>query len=156
MVRPSRYTHKFMERFDNFTMTAFPPEYRAGPDLSRNHSGRDENKLAKTKLTPIAADLVSSPTFAEAEAGVECGKLYFTDYQHHNASLNPSSTKSTPAETTTGSTTAKSCGSTGSKSIAAVVLCEIDCVQQMLQAALICPKGSGWRYNLNDNEKECQ
>ena len=81
VVRPSRYTYKFMERFDNFTMTAFPPEYRADLIYLGSHSGRDENKLAKTKLTPIAADLVSSPTFAEAELSVECGKLYFTDYQ---------------------------------------------------------------------------
>lgn len=80
-VRPSRYTYEFMERFDNFTLTAFPSAYRKDLGYVGSHSGRDEDKLAKTKLTAVAGDLVSSPTFAEAELSVECKKIYFTDYQ---------------------------------------------------------------------------
>mgnify|MGYP001225727032 CR=1 FL=1 len=81
VVRPSRFTYMFMERFDNFTLTAFPPEFRRDLGYLGSHSGRDEDKLAKTKLTAIAADLVSSPTFVEAELSIECRKIYFADYQ---------------------------------------------------------------------------
>jgi len=80
VVRPSRFTYEFMERFDNFTMTAFPANYRRDLGYLGRVSGRDEDKLAKTQLTPISADLVSSPTFAEAELSVECRKIYFSDY----------------------------------------------------------------------------
>ena len=80
VVRPSRYTINFMERFDNFTLTTFPKEFRRDLGYLGRHSGRDEDKLPKTKLTAIAADLVSSPTFAEAELSVECKKIYFADY----------------------------------------------------------------------------
>ena len=80
VVRPSRYTINFMERFDNFTLTAFPNEFRRDLGYLGRHSGRDEDKLAKTKLTAIASDLISSPTFAEAELSVECKKIYFADY----------------------------------------------------------------------------
>lgn len=80
VVRPSRYTYEFMERFDNFTITAFPKEFRRDLGYLGRRSGRDEDKLAKTKLTAIAADLVSSPTFTEAELSVECKKIYFSDY----------------------------------------------------------------------------
>lgn len=80
VVRPSRFTYEFMERFDHFTMTAFPREYKRDLVYLGRHSGRDEDKLVKTKLTAIAADLVSSPTFSEAELSVECEKIYFQDY----------------------------------------------------------------------------
>lgn len=81
VVRPSRFTYEFMERFDNFTVTAFPAKYRKDLVYLGSHSGRDEDKLAKTKLTAIAADLVSSPTFAEAELSVECEKIFYSDYK---------------------------------------------------------------------------
>jgi flavin reductase (DIM6/NTAB) family NADH-FMN oxidoreductase RutF len=80
VVRPSRFTFEFMERFDNFTMTAFPREFKRDVVYLGRHSGRDEDKLSKTQLSAVAADLVSSPTFAEAELSVECKKIYYSDY----------------------------------------------------------------------------
>ena len=80
-VRPSRFTYEFMERYDNFTLTAFPGDYRKDLAYLGSHSGRDEDKLAKTQLTASAADLISSPTFAQAELSVECRKIYFSDYK---------------------------------------------------------------------------
>jgi len=80
VVRPSRFTYEFMERFDTFTVTAFPKQFRRDLGYLGRISGRDEDKLAKTKLTAIGADLVTSPTFAEAELSVECKKIYFSDY----------------------------------------------------------------------------
>lgn len=81
VVRPSRFTYGFMERFDNFTLTAFPTKYKRDVVYLGRHSGRDEDKLSKTQLSAVAADLVSSPTFAEAELSVECKKIYYSDYK---------------------------------------------------------------------------
>ena len=81
VVRPSRFTYEFMERYDNFTLTAFPKIYKRDIVYLGRHSGRDEDKLSKTQLSAVAADLVSSPTFAEAELSVECKKIYFSDYK---------------------------------------------------------------------------
>ncbi len=81
VVRPSRFTYEFMERYDNFTLTAFPTKYKRDINYLGRHSGRDEDKLSKTQLSAVAADLVSSPTFAEAELSVECKKIYFSDYK---------------------------------------------------------------------------
>ena len=81
VVRPSRFTYEFMERHDNFTLTAFPKTYKRDIVYLGRHSGRDEDKLSKTQLSAVAADLVSSPTFAEAELSVECKKIYFSDYK---------------------------------------------------------------------------
>lgn len=81
VVRPSRFTYEFMERFEDFTLTAFPPEFKKDLAYLGSHSGRDEDKLSKTALTPIAADLINSPTFSQAELSVECRKIYFTDYK---------------------------------------------------------------------------
>ncbi len=81
VVRPSRFTYEFMERYDNFTLTAFPKTHKRDLVYLGRHSGRDEDKLSKTQLSAVAADLVSSPTFAEAELSVECKKIYFSDYK---------------------------------------------------------------------------
>ncbi len=81
VVRPSRFTYEFMERFEDFTLTAFPPEFKKDLAYLGSHSGRDEDKLSKTALTPIAADLINSPTFLQAQLSVECRKIYFTDYK---------------------------------------------------------------------------
>ena len=80
VVRPSRFTFEFMEKFDNFSLAAFPADFRKDLGYLGRVSGRDEDKLAKTKLTPISSDLISSPTFAEAELSVECRKIYSQDY----------------------------------------------------------------------------
>jgi flavin reductase (DIM6/NTAB) family NADH-FMN oxidoreductase RutF len=81
VVRPSRFTYEFMERYDNFTLTSFPKTYKRDIVYLGRHSGRDEDKLSKTQLSVVAADLVSSPTFAEAELSVECKKIYYSDYK---------------------------------------------------------------------------
>lgn len=79
VVRPNRHTFGFMERFDTFTLCAFPEAYRAALDLLGTKSGRDGDKLSETNLTPIASKLVASPGYAEAELILECKKIYWQD-----------------------------------------------------------------------------
>ena len=79
VVRPTRYTYGFMERYDTFTLCAFPQEYAPALELLGNRSGRDGNKIAESGLTPIASTQVAAPSFAEAELVLECRKIYWDD-----------------------------------------------------------------------------
>ncbi len=76
VVRPGRYTYEFTERFDHFTLSAFPKSHRKALTLLGTKSGRDGDKLSETDLTPIASAEVASPGFAEAELILECRKIY--------------------------------------------------------------------------------
>ncbi|MFZ3070187.1 MAG: flavin reductase family protein [Anaerolineaceae bacterium] len=78
-VRPSRYTYDFIDTSPDFTVSAFPSQYGGDVMYLGTHSGRDENKLAHTHLTPTASMLVQSPSFAEAELILECKKIYWFD-----------------------------------------------------------------------------
>ena len=77
VVRPGRYTHEFMERYDSFTLCAFAPQYRKAVTLLGTKSGRDGNKIAASGLTPVASSQVAAPGFAEAELVIECRKIYW-------------------------------------------------------------------------------
>ena len=81
VVRPQRYTYEFIEKYDTFTLCAFPPEHQAAVDLIGTTSGRYINKIAEAGLTPVAASLVAAPIFAEAELVLECRKIFRTVYE---------------------------------------------------------------------------
>ena len=73
-VRPQRYTKEFMDREQLYTLCVFPPEYKKALGYLGSHSGRDEDKVAKTGLTPVFAD--GTTFFAEAKLVLVCRKLY--------------------------------------------------------------------------------
>ncbi len=76
VVRPTRYTHEFMEKYDTFTLCAFPEKHRKAVQLLGSKSGRDSDKIAESGLTPIASSKVAAPGFDEAELIIECRKIY--------------------------------------------------------------------------------
>ena len=84
VVRPTRYTYGFMERYDNFTLSLFPESFGNILNYCGTHSGRDVDKIKETGLTPEASKYVSSPGFDEAELIIECTKIYFDDYKPDN------------------------------------------------------------------------
>ena len=79
VVRPGRYTADFMNRYDTFTVSAFPDEYRDALTLLGTVSGRDSDKIRKSGLTPVASQKVEAPSFAEAELILECRKMFWHD-----------------------------------------------------------------------------
>ena len=79
VVRPTRYTREFVERYDTFTLAAFPDQYRAALNLLGTRSGRDGDKIAASGLTAIASTKIAAPGFAEAELIIECRKIYSQD-----------------------------------------------------------------------------
>lgn len=82
-IHPARYTQEFMAKYDTFTVSFFPESYRKALGYLGSHSGRDENKVANSGLTPVAAD--DGVTFKEAELTFVCKKLY--EHQFDEAHL---------------------------------------------------------------------
>jgi flavin reductase (DIM6/NTAB) family NADH-FMN oxidoreductase RutF len=88
VVRPTRYTYEFMTTYDTFTLCGFPKKYQRIMELLGTKSGRDGDKIAEARITPIAASQVAAPGFAEAELIVECRKMYWDDFDPKHF-LNP-------------------------------------------------------------------
>lgn len=80
-VRPTRFTYQFMNRFDYFTLCAFPEKYRFALQLLGSRSGRDENKIADSSLTPIASPGGNGVAFKEAQLIIEALKIYWDDFE---------------------------------------------------------------------------
>lgn len=73
-VRPTRYTHRFMEENDLFTVSFYPEECRGALQLLGSRSGRDGDKVAASGLTPMEAG--GSVSFREASRTLVCKKIY--------------------------------------------------------------------------------
>jgi len=73
-VRPSRYTLEFLNKNDYFTVSFFDTNQKDLGYLGRV-SGRDEDKVAATSLTPVPAG-EAGVTFAEAYRTLVCKKRY--------------------------------------------------------------------------------
>ena len=76
-VKPVRYTHKFMEENDFFTVSFYPEQYRKALAVLGSTSGRDGDKVARAGLTPKF--LENAVTFEEAHTTLLCRKLYRQD-----------------------------------------------------------------------------
>ena len=79
VVRPTRHTFGFMEKYPTFTLCAFPKRYRKALMLLGTKSGRDGDKIAEARLRPMASPTVGAPCFAEATLVIECRKMYWDD-----------------------------------------------------------------------------
>ena len=73
-VRPSRYTHDFMEREELFTVCFFAPDKAEALMLCGTESGRDIDKAAKAGLTPLP--ISGTVAFEEATSIYVCKKIY--------------------------------------------------------------------------------
>ena len=73
-VSPARYTHEFLEKNEYFTVSFFPEEYRGDLGVLGSRSGRDGDKVAQTRLTPVAAS--HGVDFEQAELTFVCKKIY--------------------------------------------------------------------------------
>lgn len=76
VVRPGRYTHEFMERYDTFTVSSFPDDLKPALNFMGSHSGRHINKFENSGITPIQSKYVKAPGFQEASLIFECRKMY--------------------------------------------------------------------------------
>lgn len=81
-VRPNRYTWKYMEEHDTFTVSFYPEEYKKALGVMGSKSGRDCDKDAEAGLTPVTAG--ESVTYKEARRTLVCRKLFAQDMQAEN------------------------------------------------------------------------
>ena len=78
-LRPSRYTKKFVDEEAYFTLCVMDKSFKKQMAYLGSVSGRDEDKIAKTGLTPVFAD--HSVYFEEAKLVLVCKKLYQSELQ---------------------------------------------------------------------------
>ena len=82
-VRPSRYTHEFIEKNDRLTLSFFPESCRPALQVCGSRSGRDCDKVAQAGLHQL--ELPSGAiTFSEARLVLECRKLFKTEMEEEN------------------------------------------------------------------------
>ena len=80
-VRPSRYTHEYLEREPLFTVGFFGEEFKKDLALLGRYSGRDCDKVGMTGLTPMFFTLPQgrATAFQQAELTLVCRKIYAGD-----------------------------------------------------------------------------
>ena len=76
-IKPCRYTYKFMEENEYFSLSFFDDEYKKALGVMGSKSGRDVDKDALSGLTPIGHDKVT--IYKEAKLTLICKKIYFND-----------------------------------------------------------------------------
>lgn len=73
-VYPSRYTWEFLNANETFTVSFFPQEYRKALGYMGSHSGRNEDKVKASGLTPVV--MGDSVSYQQANLTFLCKKLY--------------------------------------------------------------------------------
>lgn len=73
-VNPARYTYKYMESGDTYTLTFFTENYRSALEYCGSVSGRDTDKVKGSGLTPITLP-GGGEAFSEAWLIIECRKF---------------------------------------------------------------------------------
>lgn len=73
-IDPARYTYDIMLKNDTYTLSFYTPAYGEAVHYLGTHSGRDGDKVAGSKLTPITTPS-GSKAFAEAWLIIECRKI---------------------------------------------------------------------------------
>lgn len=79
VVRPQRYTYKFMEENDTYTLSVFPEKYRAILREYGTKSGTEINKVEGGVLTPLYKH--GTLYYEEARLVLFCKKIYVQDVQ---------------------------------------------------------------------------
>ena len=73
-IRDSRYTKKFVDENDYFSLSFFDEKYKKDLGYLGSVSGKDEDKVSKTALTPSFNN--KATYFNEAKLVFICRKLY--------------------------------------------------------------------------------
>jgi flavin reductase (DIM6/NTAB) family NADH-FMN oxidoreductase RutF len=78
LVRPSRYTFKFMEEAKEFTVNVLADRYKGEITLCGTKSGREVNKIEACRFTLEKGRLVGAPHIGEADVYYECRTVHKT------------------------------------------------------------------------------
>ena len=78
-IRPQRYTKKFLDENNYFTLSFYPEQYKDALRLCGSKSGREINKVEATGLTPCFDQ--AAPYYEQARLVFLCRKLYRQDME---------------------------------------------------------------------------
>ena len=73
-IRPTRYTFKFLEENEYFTVSFYDKKYKKALGIMGSKSGRDCDKVKEAGLTPKF--LENGVTYEEAKETFVCKKIY--------------------------------------------------------------------------------
>lgn len=73
-IRPDRYTFKFLEENDTFTVSFYDEKYRKELTMFGRNSGRDMDKVKESGFTPVV--LENGITYEEAKETIVLKKMY--------------------------------------------------------------------------------
>ena len=73
-INPARYTYSIMEKSETFTLTFYPGEYKDVLQYCGTKSGRDEDKIKGSGLTPVYTEN-GAVAFSQACIIIECRKM---------------------------------------------------------------------------------
>ena len=73
-INPARYTYSIMEKSETFTLTFYPGEYKDMLQYCGTKSGRDEDKIKGSGLTPVYTEN-GAVAFSQACVIIECRKM---------------------------------------------------------------------------------
>lgn len=79
VIRPQRFTRKFVEENEFFTLSFFGRVYRSALEICGKYSGKNVNKVEMAKLTPKEDEEFKTVFFDEANLVFVCKKIYFQD-----------------------------------------------------------------------------
>ena len=79
LVRPSRYSFGLLEQAGEFTVNVLPPQFDEAIQYCGAASGRDDDKFAHTKLTPVPAQKVRVPIIEQGVIHYECRVVHKND-----------------------------------------------------------------------------
>lgn len=73
-INPTRHTIQYMEKSDTYTLSFYTETYRDALNYCGSHSGKTEDKVKGSGLTPLTTPS-GSKAFSEAWMIIECKKL---------------------------------------------------------------------------------
>ena len=86
-VRPSRHSHKFLEKNGEFVINLTTEELARTTDYVGVFTGAKVNKFEKCALTPIKSKCVTPPSIAESPLSLECKTFQVIESGTHNIFL---------------------------------------------------------------------
>ncbi|MFP4059208.1 MAG: flavin reductase [Bacteroidota bacterium] len=96
-IRPQRYTHGFTEENEYFTLSFFDKKYKKALSFCGTHSGRDNDKIKETGLSPVETP-AGNVSFLESRLVIECKKLYRGELNKNNFIVTELIDKNYPTE----------------------------------------------------------
>jgi flavin reductase (DIM6/NTAB) family NADH-FMN oxidoreductase RutF len=83
-IRPTRYTYKFVNENDLFTVSFFSSEYREALNICGRYSGRDVDKVKLSGLIPVEDNEYRTVYYDQARLVFICKKIYYQDINPDN------------------------------------------------------------------------